>query len=157
MTESSMDVIDGLLNDERWAVLRRQRPDFVRYSQGSHDVLIVPAEPGGISLAERAAAAWRIAVINGDEKLAAHYHALLDPATAARLAEAMPPRLATIMAHVERVATAPRDATPEHIRGLEAVGLSARDIVTLSQLIAFVSYQVRVLAGMRLLIAERVA
>lgn len=153
-----MDVIDAMLGDEHWAALRRQRPDFVRYSQGSHDVMVVPADPGGLSLAERAAAAWRISVINRDDRLATHYQALLDPATAAELRGGeLPPRLAAVMAHVERVATAPGTATAANLRALEAVGLTARDIVALSQLIAFVSYQVRVLAGMRLLIEEHAA
>jgi uncharacterized protein YciW len=154
-----MDVIDAMLDDAPGAAVRQQRPDFVRYSQGSYNVLIVPQNPGGLSLTERATAAWRIATLNDDAGLTAHYHALVPTATMVILSEgtALPPRLATILAHVERVATAPGTAAPEHLRALEAVGLSARDIVALSQLIAFVSYQVRVLAGMRLLIGEHAA
>jgi uncharacterized protein YciW len=154
-----MDVIDAMLDDAPGAAVRQQRPDFVRYSQGSYDVLIVPQNPGGLSLTERAAAAWRIATLNGDAGLTAHYRGLVPAATMSILSEGtpLPPRLATILAHVERVATAPGAAAPEHLRALEAVGLSARDIVALSQLIAFVSYQVRVLAGMRLLIGEQAA
>ena len=76
-----MDVIDaaiGLAADSAVGVLRRQRPDFVRYSQGSHDVLMAPADPGGVSLAERAAVALHVASIEQDSALVAHYQARLD-------------------------------------------------------------------------------
>ena len=63
-------------------------------------------------------------------------------------------RLAAVLEHAERVATAPGSATPEHLRALEAAGLSAQAIVALSQLIAFVAYQIRVVAGLRLLAQE---
>jgi uncharacterized protein YciW len=40
------------------------------------------------------------------------------------------------------------------IDALRTQGLSARDIVTISQLIAYLSFQVRVLAGLRLFAEE---
>src|SRR5260221_3568691 len=51
------DVIDAVLGiaaGSPLAELRRHRPDFVRYTQGSHDVLLEPADPAGVSLLERA-------------------------------------------------------------------------------------------------------
>jgi uncharacterized protein YciW len=131
--------------------LRRRREDYVRYSQGSYDVLIRPSEPGGLSLPERAAAALRVAEVNNDTALTAHYRALLpDPSSSS-------PRLTAILAHVELVACTPREATSAHLAALEHVGLTARDIVVLSQLIAFVSYQTRVLTGLSLLQAGSAA
>ena len=76
-----MDVVDaatGLAADSAVGVLRRQRPDFVRYSQGSHDVLMAPADPGGVSLVERAAVALHVASIERDAALVAHYQARLE-------------------------------------------------------------------------------
>ena len=142
-----MDVIDALLGDPALTALRQARPDFVRYSQGSYDVLITPGDPGGLSHGERAAAAHRVARLNADTRLAAHYASLLDDAPETG-------RRAAILAHVARVATAPREATPAHLQALRDAGLSPQDIVALSQLIAFVSYQTRVVSGLRLLAAE---
>jgi CMD domain protein len=161
--ESSMtDVIDAvaeIAEGSALAALRAQKPDLVRYSQGSHDVLLAPDDPGGFSLAERAAVALRIAVLDEHPALAAHYRERLRAVGGAALLDAAergpepatPTRLAAILDHVQRLTTAPGSATPAHLASLQAVGLAPRDIVSLSQLIAFVSYQVRLLAGLRLL------
>jgi uncharacterized protein YciW len=149
--EDIINAVAGLSSNSPLNSLRARREDYVRYSQGSYDVLIRPDEPGGFSLAERAAAALRIAEINQDTALAAHYRGLLPvdlPQT---------PRLTAILAHVELVARTPRAARPAHLHALAQVGFSTREIVVLSQLIAFVSYQTRVLAGLRLLTTEAAA
>jgi hypothetical protein len=48
----------------------------------------------------------------------------------------------------------PRDAQPQRLRVLEAAGWSADDIVVLSQLVAFLSFQIRVVAGLCVLSAH---
>ena len=62
-----------------------------------------------------------------------------------------PPRLAAILRHVSLVATAPATATQADLEALRTAGLGPRDIVAITQIVAFVSYQVRVVAGMRAL------
>ena len=52
------------------------------------------------------------------------------------------------------VATAPGSATRADLDALRDAGLTPRDIVTIAQIVAFVSYQVRVVAGLRALAAE---
>jgi uncharacterized protein YciW len=129
------------------AALRAQRPDILRHTQGSHDVLLSPDDSGGLSLAERALVARRVAEFSSHAALTAHYQVLLD-------ARGMPPdgtRTAAILAHAERLATAPGSATKAHLQALTAVGLQPRDIVALAQLVAFVAYQVRVAVGLSLL------
>jgi uncharacterized protein YciW len=42
-------------------------------------------------------------------------------------------------------------ATAGHLRELQEAGLEPRDIVTMSQLVAFIAYLTRVLAGLRLM------
>ncbi len=42
-------------------------------------------------------------------------------------------------------------ATEQHIRQLEQAGLTSPQIIALSELIAFVNFQTRVAAGLRLL------
>jgi uncharacterized protein YciW len=144
-----VDVAVGLTADSAVAALRRQRPDFVRYTQGSHDVLIAPTDPGGVSLVERAAVALLVASIERDAALVAHYQARLD-----ELGGERPARLGTILEHVTLVAGSPGAATRAGLERLAGVGLSPRDIVVVTQIVAFVSYQARVVAGLRALDAD---
>jgi len=144
-----VDVAVGLTADSAVGALRRQRPDFVRYTQGSHDVLMAPADPGGVSLVERAAVALHVASIERDAALVAHYRARLDALGGER-----PARLGAITEHVTLVAGSPGSATRAGLDRLAAVGLSSWDIVVVTQIVAFVSYQARVVAGLRALGAE---
>ncbi len=45
----------------------------------------------------------------------------------------------------------PRDAAPPSLQALLDAGWSTTDVVTLSQLVAFLSFQIRVVAGLRTL------
>lgn len=148
-----LDLVNTILNiaaESSLGRLRAQRPDILRHTQGSYDVLLHPADPGGLSLAERALIALRVAEQAGHAGLAAHYRALLQQRDAS-LASAPSPRLQRILDHVALVAATPGKATRMHVQTLEQAGLSARDIVALAQLIAFVSYQVRAAFGLALL------
>jgi len=154
MSTDIVDVAAGLGPNSPVVALRRQREAFVRHTQGSHEVLIAPADPGGVSLIERAAAALRVASIEHDAALIAHYRARLGEIGAdAGAIEAMqvPPRLAAILRHVGLVAATPGSATRNDLDALRHAGLTPRDIVVLTQIVAFVSYQVRVAAGLRAL------
>jgi uncharacterized protein YciW len=148
-----LDTIIGAAPESPISRLRAQRPDIVRHTQGSHDVLLCSANPGGLSLAERALIALRAAELSGHAALAAHYRNL-----ASQRGNPPPgPRLDTIFAHVTLVTTAPRCATSAGIDALRGVGLSPTDIVALTQIVAFVSYQVRAAVGLRLLAQEMAA
>src|SRR5271170_1486261 len=83
-----IDAVAGIAEGSALAALRAQKPDLVRYSQGSHDVLLAPADPGGLSLAERAAVALRIAVLDDHAALAAHYRDRLRAVGGAALLDA---------------------------------------------------------------------
>ena len=63
------------------------------------------------------------------------------------------PRLAAAFEHAHMLVLHPRDASPEAMQALLDAGWSTTDIVTLSQLVSFLSYQVRVAAGLRVLAA----
>ena len=65
------------------------------------------------------------------------------------------PRLTAALEHVHMLVFHLRDATPAHMRALEAAGWSATGIVTLSQLVSFLSFQLRVAAGLRALDRNR--
>lgn len=64
-------------------------------------------------------------------------------------------RLAAAFEHVHMLVFHLRDASPTHMRALEAAGWSATGIVTLSQLVSFLSFQLRVAAGLRALDRSR--
>ena len=53
--------------------------------------------------------------------------------------------------HADLLTLAPRKATRNDIDALKAAGLGEADIVRLSELAAFVNYQLRVIAGLKLL------
>ena len=69
--------------------------------------------------------------------------------------DALGSRLTAALAHVHLLVFHPRDAAPEHLRALESAGWSATGIVTLSQLVAFLSFQLRAAAGLRALDRNR--
>lgn len=75
------------------------------------------------------------------------------PATAAALGE----RLTAALAHAHLLVFRPREARPDHLRALVSAGWSADDIVTLSQLVAFLSFQLRSAWGLRVIAAHPVA
>jgi CMD domain protein len=60
-------------------------------------------------------------------------------------------RLAAALEHAHLLVFRPRDAAPSDMKALLGAGWSDTGIVTLSQLVAFLSFQVRVVAGLRVL------
>lgn len=57
-------------------------------------------------------------------------------------------RLAAALEHAHLLSLHPRDAEATHLRRLEDAGWNADDIVTLSQLISFLAFQIRVVDGL---------
>ena len=135
------DLLDDLLGF-RIAALRAARPDFVRYTQGSYDIMVAPSHPEGLTASERVQIACTAATLSGHTALTEHYRAL--PAEPG-------PRDAAILRHAALLTTSPGKATRGDIEALAKAGLSPMEIVTLSQIVAFVAYQVRVAAGLALL------
>lgn len=161
------DVINGLAGiapDSRLARLRAQRPEAVQHAQGSATALLEPEDPAGVSRRERELIALRVAILTPSAPLAARHRARLrdlgvDEAVLAAVEggpdnPALSPREAAILGHTDRLTLAPGAAQAAHIAELKAAGLEPRDIVTIAQLIALLSFQVRVLAGLRLLAEE---
>jgi CMD domain protein len=154
-----MDALAGLTADSPLGKLRRERPDVVQHLQGSDDAVFKPADDGGLPRAERAAAALRIAELLRDDVLIKHYRArlaALDPSGAlaktvdggSRITEG---RWDAVIGHVDLVTRGPGSATRDDIETLTSMGLSSHAIVSLSQLISYVNFQSRVLAGLRML------
>lgn len=69
----------------------------------------------------------------------------------AAAAEALGIRLSAALAHTHLLVFRPREARPEALQALVDAGWSADEIVSLSQLIAFLGFQLRVAWGLRVL------
>ncbi|WP_164933908.1 CMD domain protein [Bradyrhizobium guangzhouense] len=62
-------------------------------------------------------------------------------------------RLVAALEHAHLLVYRPRDAASSDMKALQAAGWSTTGIVTFSQLVAFLSFQVRVVSGLRTLAA----
>lgn len=155
------DVMDHLLGaapNSPLAELRRQRSDVVGHMQASDSAILRPMNDAGLSHAERAAVALRIATSIKDPRLADYYRSAATRLDASgRIVAAAEgkadgdARFRVILEHADRLTADPDAARPEHLAQLADAGLSNRAIVGLSQVIAYVNYQARVFAGLRML------
>ncbi|MGE8943292.1 CMD domain-containing protein [Leptospira interrogans] len=157
------DVVDGLSGLTPGAglgALRRERADIVALTQASYEAVMFPKDPGALSHGLRAALACRIARMNDATELISHYAALAaaagDDAQVAAIAAGKdvadaPPALKAIVAHSDKVTLTPLACGRNDIDGLRAVGLDEAGIIALSELISFLSYQIRVVAGLKIL------
>ena len=136
------------------------RSDIIELTEKSHVAALTPDPPGGISHSERAALACRIARLNKEDILARHYESMLqssgDKESASPIADTEfnggdDARLKAVLRHTDLVAVIPKDVTDGDIAALRSAGILDGDIVRLSELIAFVSYQIKVVAGLRLM------
>src|SRR3954468_21752341 len=167
---ASNDIIStlaGVAPGSPAAELRAQRPEATQHAQGSYAALFDPAELVGLSKAERFAIALRVAAIHAAAEAAEHYRQRLVEAgasaeivAAAALEDAgsgsqpdpeVPHRLQAILRHTDLLSTHPVDATPDDLQALADAGLATVEIVVLSQIVAFVSFQVRVVAALQLI------
>ena len=186
------DVIDQLAGIPPGSALdqaRRQREQARVHAQASHDLLLLPADPGGFAVAERWAVAAFVAALHNQAEAAAYYGqglASRAPDLAGKVAAAatrgqatgphgaypagplsredtpapgfaadaaLGPRLAAALEHAHMLVFHPRDAAQDHLQRLVDAGWSTPAIVTLSQLVAFLSFQIRAVAGFRAMLA----
>lgn len=161
------DVIDqlaGIVPDSPRGQLRARRPEVVRAAQGSYRALLEPDDPAGVRHHEREMIALRVAVLTPSPAVATWHRARLRDAGASDAVvegierfpdgPALSPREAAILRYTDRLTREPGTAGPAHIADLKAAGLRPREIVTIAQLIAYLSFAVRLLAGLRLLAEE---
>jgi uncharacterized protein YciW len=130
------------------------RADILRLSQASHDAVLLPKEPGGLSHGLRAALAARMARQNAQLPLAAYYDDLVRRSGEVQSSEVPPSertRIDAILAYSDLLTLRPREATRHDIEALRAAGVEEPDIVRLAELAAFVNYQVRVIRGLQAL------
>lgn len=148
----------GLGADHALAGALSGRDDILTMTQQAHDAALRPEEPGGLSHAERAALSCRMARMNGEEGLANHFAGLVGgaPGETAQLADPEfsggdDARMAAILRHTDIVTGDTKSVVAGDIEALKSAGVSEDDIVRLSELVAFISYQIRLTIGLRLM------
>ena len=125
------------------------REEAVLNAEASARVLFDEGDLERLSLPERLAFALATCEAHADTLLAVHYRERL---VAAGGASAENARTQVALQHVRRLAVEPVRATSADLRTLEAAGWSADAILTLSQIVAFTSFQSRYLTGLRLIV-----
>ncbi|MEZ4733877.1 MAG: CMD domain protein [Caldilineaceae bacterium] len=169
-TAAAVDIMNqlaGLAPESPVVAVRALRPPVVNHTQGSYDTLLAPQNASGLTLVERAQVALRVAVLTDSPTLIDHYRQRLVALGAASesiaalaqkdKAVVLDQRTTAIMHHVDLLTHTPGAATPAALATLQERGLRGPEIVTLSQLIAFLSFQVRVLPVLSLLAEEEAA
>lgn len=150
--DEPIDVIDraaGLAPGDALHAARRFRAKVVEATQASHDALLQqPVD--GLPTEDRLRVAAHVCTIAGAPMLARHYEALLAAGSDAPSSSALPAMLDFATA----LTTDPRKGDRAAIEALRRAGLGDAAIVALAQLVAFLSYQLRVVAGLQALRAS---
>ena len=177
MTVPVPDVIDFLAAiqpESPLAAIRAARPQAREHAQKSYLALFEPADLGDVARFERDAVACFVAGLHGSAPVAAFYAARLGetarggslaavvaasiaPSSSGTLPEAarsvLGGRLSAAFAHAHMLVFHPRNADAAALQRLLDAGWSTTGIVTLSQLVAFLAFQIRVVEGLRTLAA----
>jgi uncharacterized peroxidase-related enzyme len=158
--EESVDIVDrlaALADGSALGLLRRQRDKVVASTQASYEALFDPAL-AGLSLVERLLVALYASRLTPAPLLAAHYRQRLEAegANATTLAAvasgsidiAGEPRLQALLTFTRTLVERPIDGDRAALRALLAAAIETPAVVALAQLIAFLSYQARLVAGL---------
>lgn len=169
MTPTSVetrDTIDAILAVEPGsaiAALRAAKPELAQQDQAYYLAIFEPTPESAaeFSLRDRALVALRVASHTRSAAVADWYDALAASQGASdnELAQvrdltnawSTSTTLGAAIRHADLLTTAPSAATAQDLRNLEAAGFSPAGILSLSQTIAFVSYQLRLIAALRAL------
>lgn len=131
------------------------RSDVLIMTQQAEDAVLKPSDCGSWSHSLRAAFAARMATLSDQPELAQHYaqrisdnsvNVIADPSNNGATLN-----LAHVLAFMDDVTVQPKDISASHIQRLQDAAVSDADIVKLTELIAFMAYQMRLVAGIRLL------
>ena len=143
------DVIDtaaGLAPGDPLHAARRFRATVVDATQASHVALLNEPVPG-LSTADRLRVAMQCCHVAGAPELARHYATLLQDAPTS----AANPALPAMLAWAVTLTTEPRRGDRAALQALKDAGMDDAAVVALAQLVAFLSYQTRVVAGLKAL------
>ncbi len=154
---NTIDHLVGLTPGLSTYAVRHQRDKVVAATQKSEEGLFDPNLPG-LTVTERLLVALLACVLTPSVVCAAEYRhrlveggadaSLIEHVSNASLNQINDTRLHAILKFTHTLITDPVKADQAALQSLPKAGLSTPEVVTLAQLIAFVSYQVRVVAGL---------
>jgi uncharacterized protein YciW len=155
------DVLDTLLHIVPGSPVhaaRQLRNKVLAATQSSYDLFFAVEVADGLSQTERLLVAYHACLLTPQALLAGHYLQRLEAlhvsaeqlsAVATGAIEALgEPRLQAILAFTGTLIKAPVEGDRHALTALSEAGLSTAQIVTLAQLVAFMSYQVRLASGL---------
>lgn len=160
-TSDAIYAILGIDENSDIALQRSKKPEQIEALQAYYDAIFDPehASAEQFSIVFRALVAIRVASHTGSDAVVSWYADLArtSGATADQIERARnvatpwsgDSPLETAIRRADRITLDPASATPAHITQLTAAGLSPAAILSLSQVIAFVSYQLRFVAVLR--------
>ena len=158
----STDIVDriaGLTPGSPAFATRHKRDKVAFATQRSYEALFDPALPD-LSLTDRLLVALYACTLSKAPALATHYAQRLASINADRAVidqiaqgsiDAQEPRLRAMLSFTRTLIEAPIDGDKNALERLPAAGIPTPAVVTLAQLIAFLSYQIRLTAGLRAL------
>ena len=126
----------------RSIMLDAYRPELAELTREAQASLL--AADGGLSSTERLLVAAHAAALSGAAEIAERYSRRVE-------GDVDEVRRRALLAHAERLTVAAGEVTAPDLAALREAGLSTADIVALSQLVAYVAYEVRVAHGLRAL------
>ncbi|EKN44714.1 CMD domain protein [Pseudomonas viridiflava] len=155
------DLLDSLLNIAPGSPvhqIRHAREKVASATQGSQNLFFDPALDNDLSLSERLWVAYYAARLGEQATLTAHYlkqlqalgtkASVLADVDAGAIDVLDDARLAAILRFTRTLIESPVHGDQAALLTLQHEGLSTAEIVVLAQLIAFMSYQVRLAAGL---------
>ncbi len=160
-TTDVVNAILGIDEDSPIAQLRNQKPDLAREAQDYYLSLFEPTATSAEALpvVVRALVAVRVASHTRSEAVVEWYTQLATDAGASQEAVESASAigepadggtlLGAALRHADLLTTRPSAARKEDLQALKDAGFTPAGIVSLSQTIAFVSYQLRLVAGLR--------
>lgn len=104
-----------------------------------------------LSLYDRLSTALTVAQVAGVQRLCNHYATRLYPLSSTDSSRESNNRLTQMTQFARQLAMQPSLIDGDAMAALDAVGLTEPDIVTLCQIVGFISYQARVVAGVQAL------
>lgn len=115
--------------------------------QALFPAIVEPDHDHRFSLYDRLSSALTVAQVTGVQRLCSHYAARLTPLSSPDASRESNMRLTQITQYARQLASQPTLIDRHALQQLADVGLSNADIIVLSQVIGFVGYQARVVAG----------
>ncbi|WP_226925974.1 MULTISPECIES: hypothetical protein [unclassified Meridianimarinicoccus] len=135
------------------------RANILDMTQTAEEAVLAPEDCGAWPADLRAALASRIARLNRLDAVADRYAGRMSGTAYAGLTDpgqdGAAEGVAEVVAFMDKVAMQTRDIAAADIATLQAAGIHDADIVRLCELNAFLAYQLRLIAGLRLMTEVR--